>query len=323
MKVALVTGAAGFIGNHMVSFLKKRGYYVKGVDLKHPTYAETEADEFILGDLRDSTFSDALFESPVEEVYQFAADMGGAGFVFTKSNDANIMHNSLLISLNTLKSLSNRGKHQTKLFYPSSACVYPTLGPDDSNYPNYTEGMAYPANPESEYGWEKIFSERLHFSFMRNYGVDVKIGRFHTIYGPTCAFDGGREKAPAALARKVILADNPGEIEIWGNGEQTRSFLYIEDCLDAVYKLVQSDFNGPVNIGSTELISINTLAKKYIALSGKKIRIKHIEGPIGIDARNSDNQLIEEKLRWTPFTPLDVGIEKTYRWIEQQIVCSH
>jgi nucleoside-diphosphate-sugar epimerase len=317
IKVALVAGAGGFIGSHLVNYLKSKGYFVKGVDLKETEFSDSGADEFILGDLRDPGLVNSLFNTPVDEVYQLAADMGGAGYLFTGENDADVMHNSALINLNILKAMTDN--NVKKIFYSSSACVYPEYNQMDPNNPCCTEDSVYPAQPDSEYGWEKLFSERLYFSFMRNYGLDVSVARFHNIFGPEGTFEGGREKVPAALARKVAQADNLGEIEIWGDGKQTRSFLYIDDCVEAIYKLVHEDFSGPVNIGSSHLISINDLTKLYIKISGKNLTIKHVDGPIGVQGRNSDNTLIEEKLNWSPLVPLEKGIEKTYQWITQQM----
>ncbi|KYG81035.1 nucleoside-diphosphate-sugar epimerase [Roseivirga ehrenbergii] len=317
MKTALVAGAGGFIGSHLVKYLKKEGYYVSGVDLKEPEFSETLADDFVLGDLRDPLMVESLFDKPFDEVYQLAADMGGAGYLFTGDNDADVMHNSVLINLNMLKSSVKAGVN--KIFYSSSACVYPEFNQMDSENPNCVESSVYPAQPDSEYGWEKLFSERLYFSFMRNYNIDVKVARFHNVFGPEGTFDGGKEKVPAAMARKVAEADDFGRIEVWGDGNQTRSFLYIDDCIEAVYKLVQSDFNGPVNIGSDQLISINDLAKSYFDISGKKLKIKHIEGPQGVRGRNSDNNLIFEKLKWQPQVSLERGLTKTYEWINEQV----
>ena len=317
MRTAIVAGAGGFIGSHLVKHLKHKGYYVIGVDLKYPEFSQTSADDFIIGDLRDPNLVNSLFKSPVAEVYQLAADMGGAGYLFTGDNDADVMHNSVLINLNMLKASVKSGVK--KIFYSSSACVYPEFNQLDPNNPNCVEDTVYPAQPDSEYGWEKLFSERLYFSFMRNYDIDVKVARFHNIFGPEGTYDGGKEKVPAAMARKVALASNFGEIEVWGDGEQTRSFLYIDDCVEAVYRLVQSDFNGPVNIGSDQLISINKLAEAYIRLSGKTLNIKHIEGPQGVRGRNSDNQLIFEKLGWKPRVSLEAGLVKTYHWIYEQV----
>ncbi|MCC2607938.1 NAD-dependent epimerase/dehydratase family protein [Planctobacterium marinum] len=317
MKVALVTGAGGFIGSHLVTFLKSKGYRVIGADLKLPEFSVTTADEFKIGDLRSIEFVESLFSIPVDEVYQLAADMGGAGYLFTGENDADVMHNSVLINLNLLNVVTQ--KKVDKVFYSSSACIYPEYNQMDANNPNCTEGSEYPAAPDSEYGWEKLFSERLYLSYQRNYGLNVKIARFHNIFGPQGTFDGGREKVPAALARKVAMAQDGGEIEIWGDGTQTRSFLYIDDCVEAVFKLMQSDFSGPVNIGSSELISINALAKCFMRISGKQLTLKHVKGPIGVQGRNSDNRLIAEKLNWLPGIPLASGLEQTYQWIAQQV----
>lgn len=317
MKIAVVAGAGGFIGNHLVRYLKKNGYKVIGVDLKEPEFSPTQADDFVVADLRDSSVAINLITSEVDEVYQLAADMGGAGYLFTGESDADIMHNSALINLNILKACANA--QVKKVFYSSSACVYPEYNQMDPSNPKCNEDSVYPAQPDSEYGWEKLFSERLYFSFRRNYGLDIKVARFHNIFGPEGTFEGGKEKAPAALARKVVMAVNQDSLDIWGDGNQTRSFLYIDDCIEAVYQLMQSDFSGPVNIGSDELISINNLAKMYIAISGKSLNINHIDGPIGVQGRNSDNKLISEKLGWTPRITLKEGLSSTYHWIEKQI----
>ncbi len=319
MKKALVCGAGGFIGHHLVRRLKNEGYWVRGVDLKYPEYSpKDEADDFVIGDLRDPNVWEKILDQDFDEVYQLAADMGGAGFVFTGENDADIMHNSALINLNCLYYLKEKG-FKGKVFYSSSACVYPEYRQMDPNNPGLKESDAYPAQPDSEYGWEKLFSERMYLAFNRNYGINVRIARFHNVYGPEGIYEGGREKAPAALCRKVALAPDGGEIEIWGDGEQTRSFLYIDDALEGVRKLIDSDFLGPVNIGSEELISINNLAKMIMEISGKNLSIKHISGPLGVRGRNSDNTLIKEKLGWVPSKPLREGIEKTYRWIEGEL----
>ncbi|MCC2607940.1 NAD-dependent epimerase/dehydratase family protein [Planctobacterium marinum] len=319
MPTALVTGAGGFIGHHMVRYLKQQNYYVIAVSRRVPAFEVSLADKYITGDLGCSEFTADLFKEPIDEVYQFAADMGGAGYTFSHENDANIMQNSLRINLNILHAISNGPSNNTRIFYPSSACVYPKLSENHPSYPNYTESLAYPANPESDYGWEKLFSERLYASYQRNYDIEVRIGRLHTIIGPQCIYAGGKEKVPAALARKVIQADDGGEITIWGSGEQTRSFLYVDDCVRAIYQLMQSDFSAPVNIGSEELVSINELAGKLIALSGKTLQLKHIDGPVGPSARNSDNHLIREKLGWTPKISLNEGLKITYDWIQQQM----
>lgn len=317
MKRAIVAGAGGFIGSHLVKYLKSKGYYVRGVDLKRPEFSESVADEFVICDLRDPIAVEGLFVNHVDEVYQLAADMGGAGYLFTGENDADVMHNSALINLNILqKSVAANVK---KIFYSSSACVYPEHNQLDRFNPTCSESSVYPAQPDSEYGWEKLFSERLYFSFMRNYGIDVKVARFHNIFGPEGTFEGGKEKVPAAIARKVAMAEDFGQIEIWGDGQQTRSFLYVDDCVEAVFRLVQSDFHGPVNIGSEQLISINDLARLYMNISGKNLEINHVEGPQGVRGRKSDNKLIFERLGWEPRISLETGLKATYDWISMQI----
>ncbi|MDD4149135.1 MAG: NAD-dependent epimerase/dehydratase family protein [Bacteroidales bacterium] len=317
MKKALVLGAGGFIGSHLVKKLKKQGFWVRGVDLKYPEFNETHADDFIIGDLRIQTICDKALDQYFDEVYQLAADMGGAGYIFTGENDANVMHNSALININIVE---RAVKHKVgKLFYSSSACIYPEFNQLDPDNPNCEESSAYPAQPDSEYGWEKLFSERLYFSFMRNYDLNVRVARFHNIFGPEGTWQGGKEKAPAAMCRKVAQAPEGGEIEVWGDGQQTRSFLYIDECLEAVQRLMDSDFVGPVNIGSDEMISINNLAKMAIDISGKNLTIKNIDGPLGVRGRNSDNNLIYEKLNWKPDAPLRKGMEKTFKWINEQV----
>lgn len=331
-KTALVLGAGGFIGSHLVKRLKKEGYWVRGVDLKYPEFSETEADDFIKGDLRDVQVVSMAMWSPkqdkivgskntFDEVYQLAADMGGAGFVFTGENDADIMHNSALINLNVLHYAVKFGIK--KIFYSSSACMYPLHNQLDPNNPNLKEDSAYPANPDSEYGWEKLFSERLYLAFHKNYGLDVRIARFHNIFGPEGTWEGGREKAPAAICRKVARADEDDIIEIWGDGEQTRSFLYIDECLEGVRRLMDSDFAEPVNIGSDEMVTINQLVHYISGIANKRLFRKHIEGPQGVRGRNSDNTLIKEKLGWAPNSKLADGLEKTYRWIEEQVACQN
>jgi len=315
MKKALVLGAGGFIGSHLVRRLKKEGYWVRGVDLKYPEYSKIEADSFIIGDLRIYHIClDALSLKDgtiFDEVYQLAADMGGAGYIFTGDHDADIMHNSASINLN----IASLHAKYAKIFYSSSACIYPAYNQTDPNNPMCAESTAYPAAPDSEYGWEKLFSERLYLSFQRNYGTEVHIARFHNIFGVEGIYKGGKEKAPAALCRKVSEAKDGGTIEIWGDGKQTRSFLYIDECLEGVRRLMSSNFSGPVNIGSDEMITINDLVKIIIEISGKNITIKNIEGPLGVRGRNSDNNLIHEKLGWKPSTKLIDGIKKTYEWI--------
>ncbi|MFZ1941605.1 MAG: NAD-dependent epimerase/dehydratase family protein [Terracidiphilus sp.] len=319
MKKILVSGAGGFIGGHMVKRLKSEGHWVRAVDIKPHEFTSPPADEFILGDLREPGLVSEVLRG-IDEVYQFAADMGGAGFVFTGEHDADIMHNSATINLNTLHYGVEAGVK--KFFYSSSACAYPEFNQTDPLNPNCSEDSVYPAAPDSEYGWEKLFSERLYLSYMRNYGAAVRIARFHNIFGPEGTWEGGREKAPAALCRKVIEAPNDGEIEIWGDGEQTRSFLFIDECIEGVRRLVESDFTGPVNIGSEEMVTINQLAELIMEIAGKKLKIKHIPGPLGVRGRNSDNRLIYKKLGWKPSHPLSEGLERTYRWIEEQIAVS-
>lgn len=317
MKTALVLGAGGFIGSHLVIRLKREGYWVRGVDLKRPRYEASPADEFIVGDLRDLTLTESAIDRRFDEVYQLAADMGGAGFVFSGANDADIMHNSAQINLNVLESLSKYPP--SVVFYSSSACMYPEHNQLDPNNPNCSEDSAYPANPDSEYGWEKLFSERLFLAYKRNRGLNVRIARFHNIFGPLGSWNDGREKAPAALCRKIAMADVGGEIEMWGDGSQTRSFLYIDECLEGVLRLTRSDFVGPVNIGSDEMVSLKQFAHMIMEVAGKTLQIKHIPGPLGVRGRNSDNRLIQEKLGWAPNAPLRQGLEHTYQWIRTQI----
>lgn len=317
MKKALVCGAGGFIGSHMVKRLKKEGYWVRGVDLKHAEFAPTQADDFVIGDLREQNVCREITEEGFNEIYQFAADMGGAGFVFTGDNDADILHNSALINLNMVELAHKTGVN--RILYSSSACMYPEYNQLDPENPKCTEDSAYPAAPDSEYGWEKLFSERLYLAFHKNYGLEVRIARYHNIFGPEGSWVGGREKVPAALCRKVVETPDGGEIEIWGDGRQTRSFLYIDECLEATRRLVASDFVGPVNIGSEEMVTIDELAHMIMEVAGKKLRIKHVEGPLGVRGRNSDNNLYEEKLGWKVSEPLIEGIKKTYPWIKAQV----
>jgi len=320
MKNALVCGAGGFIGGHLVRRLKAQGFWVRGVDLTEPEFEPTAADDFVVGDLRESHLCEDVIDRAFDEVYQLAADMGGAGFVFTKDNDADIMHNSASINLNVARySVAAKVK---KLFYSSSACIYPERNQLDPENPKCSEDSAYPAEPDSEYGWEKLFSERLFMAFHRNYGLNIRIARYHNIFGPQGTWHGGREKAPAAFCRKVAETSAGGEIEMWGDGQQTRSFLYIDECLDAMRRLMDSDFMGPVNIGSEELVTINQLAKLLMEIAGKQQTIKHIPGPLGVRGRNSDNRLIKEKLGWAPSQPLRVGLEQTYAWIAGQVKTS-
>ena len=354
-KTALVLGAGGFIGSHMVKRLKSEGYWVRGVDLHYPEFSGTHAHEFITGDLRDVDFVKRVLEFhgeqgnyhssvpyqyilPFHEIYQFAADMGGAGFVFTGENDAEIMHNSCTINLNVLEeqrklnitfdgvvkdyTVCNRPKldYQTKIFYSGSACMYPEYNQVDPNDPNCREDSAYPAAPDSEYGWEKLFSERLYLAYNRNHGMPVCIARYHNIFGPEGTWFGGREKAPAAICRKVAYANQNDTIDVWGDGEQTRSFLFIDECIEATYRMMQSDFLGPVNIGSEEMVTINQLVDTAAKVAGKKISKNHIDGPLGVRGRNSNNDLIREKLGWDYEQTLEEGIRKTYEWIKWQVL---
>lgn len=316
MKSVLVNGAGGFIGSHLVKRLKSEGFWVRGADLKRPEYSATAADDFVVGDLRDPQVVAEVMNG-IEDVYQLAADMGGAGYIFTGEHDAAVMHNSALINLNTLQIGVEAGVK--RFFYSSSACIYPEFNQMDPDNPVCTESSAYPAGPDSEYGWEKLFSERLYLSYMRNYGVQVRIARFHNIFGPDGTWDGGKEKAPAALCRKVAQAPERGEIEIWGDGKQTRSFLYVDECVEGVRRLMESEFTGPVNIGSKEMVTINQLAELVMDVAGKELSIHHIKGPLGVRGRNSDNKLILEKLGWRPNRPLREGLEKTYAWVASQV----
>ena len=317
MKKALVCGAGGFIGSHMVKRLKREGFWVRGIDLKYPRYAETDADDFIIGDLRDPYVCRYAIDQRFDEIYQFAADMGGAGFVFVGTHDADIMHNSATINLNVLDAC--RKRNNKRVFYSSSACMYPEFNQTDPDNPNCVEDSAYPAQPDSEYGWEKLFSERLYLAFSRNYGMEVRVARYHNIFGPEGSWKDGREKAPAALCRKVASAKDGGEIEIWGDGKQTRSFMYVDECLEATCRLTRSDWTGPVNVGSDEMVTINQLAEMIIAISDKKLSIKHIDGPLGVRGRNSDNRLIEKTLGWRPNKPLIDGLRTTYTWVSKQV----
>ena len=316
-KTALVCGAGGFIGGHFVKKLKKEGFWVRGVDIKTHEYTESQADDFVKGDLRDPKLVEDVIDKPFDEIYQLAADMGGAGFVFSGENDADIMHNSAMINLNVVEASVKAGVK--KIFYSSSACMYPERNQMDPDNPNCAEDSAYPADPDSEYGWEKLFSERFYLAANRNHGLDIRIARFHNIFGPEGSWKDGREKAPAAFCRKVAEAPDGGEIEMWGDGEQTRSFLYIDECWEGVKRLMKSDFLGPVNIGSEEMVSINKLAEMVMDIAGKIQSIKHIPGPLGVRGRNSDNRLIKEKLNWEPKAPLRNGLRKTYTWIEKQV----
>jgi len=316
VKRILVNGAGGFIGGHLVKRLKAEGHWVRAIDIKRHEFCEPPADEFILGDLRIPDLVKTAVAG-IDEVYQLAADMGGAGYIFTGEHDACVMHNSATINLNTLEFGTQAGVK--KFFYSSSACIYPEynqLAPDN---PKCSEESAYPAAPDSEYGWEKLFSERLYFSYMRNRGVQVRVARFHNIFGVEGTWCGGREKSPAALCRKVACTPNGGEIEIWGDGNQTRSFLYVDECIEAIRRLMESDFVGPVNVGSEEMVTINRLAGIIMEIAGRKINLRHVDGPLGVRGRNSDNRLIRQKLNWEPSRPLREGLEKTYTWISAQM----
>jgi nucleoside-diphosphate-sugar epimerase len=339
-KTALVLGAGGFIGSHMVKRLRSEGYWVRGIDLKYPEYGETEANEFVQGDLTDRNFVDRVirfkgylgnfyasvpekYHCPFDEIYQFAADMGGAGFVFTGDNDSDIMHNSVTINLNVLneqRKFNETVGNKTKIFYSGSACMYPEHNQLDPDNPDCREESAYPANPDSEYGWEKLFSERLYLAYNRNHGIPIRIARYHNIFGPEGTWDGGREKAPAAICRKVaFLPKEGGAIEVWGDGLQTRSFLFIDECIEATRRLMDSDFMGPVNIGSEEMVTINQLVDIAAKVASKDVQKIHIDGPLGVRGRNSNNDLIREKLGWDYSQTLEEGIRKTYTWIQSQI----
>ncbi len=314
---ALVCGAGGFIGHHLVKRLKQEGYHVTAADLKLPAFGATQADEFLIGDLREPAFCTSLFHQKFDEVYQLAADMGGAGYIFTGEHDAAVMFNSALVNLNILKACSLN--KPAKLFYSSSACIYPVYNQQDPANPMCAEDSAYPAQPDSEYGWEKLFSERLFLAFMRNEGLPVRIARFHNIYGPEGIWEGGREKAPSALCRKVAQATSGSAIEVWGDGMQTRSFLYIDDCIEGIRQFMQGQFAGPLNIGSEEMISINDLARLIIEISGKQLSVNNIPGPTGVRGRNSDNTLVKNMLGWQPSISLRQGLEKTYTWIASEV----
>jgi len=317
MKAALVLGAGGFIGGHLAHRLMGEGFWVRCVDLKFPEYREIDADDFLIGDLRDPVICREVIDRRFDEVYQLAADMGGAGYIFTGEHDADVMHNSGSINLNVLEAC--RRRNIGRIFYSSSACIYPAYNQEDPKNPNCAEDSAYPAAPDSEYGWEKLFSERMYLAFQRNYGIKVHIARYHNIFGPQGTWNGGREKAPAAICRKVAEAKNGGTIEIWGDGDQTRSFLFVDECLEGTLRLTRSNFSGPVNIGSEEMVTINALVDIVCEIAGKKLEKQHIPGPLGVRGRNSDNRLIAEKLHWQPSRPLREGLEKTYQWIETRL----
>lgn len=317
MRQALVCGAGGFIGSHLVRRLKHEGFWVRGVDLKYPDFSESWADDFVIGDLRDQRVVAAVVDRKFEEVYQLAADMGGAGYIFTGEHDAEVMHNSATINLNMVEACRLAGIR--RVFYSSSACIYPAYNQEDPDNPNCAEGSAYPAAPDSEYGWEKLFSERMYLAYNRNYAMQCRVARYHNIFGPEGTYDGGREKSPAAICRKVAQAASGGSIEIWGDGLQTRSFLYIDECLEGSLRLARSELEGPFNIGSEEMVTINQLAALVMDIAGKKLAIEHVPGPLGVRGRNSDNRLIKEKLGWAPSQTLRAGLEKTYAWIEAEV----
>jgi nucleoside-diphosphate-sugar epimerase len=318
MKTALVCGAGGFIGGHLVKRLKAEGFWVRGVDIKFHEYEETVADDFAVGDLRDQSFCRNVIDRHFDEVYQLAADMGGAGYIFTGENDADVMHNSATINLNVLDACHKR--NIKRVFYSSSACMYPSHNQEDPDNPLCSEDSAYPAAPDSEYGWEKLFSERLYLAYNRNHGMQCRVARYHNIFGPLGTWRGGKEKAPAALCRKVAVAREGDAIEIWGDGKQSRSFLFIDECIEGTLRLARSAFEGPVNIGSEEMITINGLANMIIDMSGKRISIANIDGPTGVRGRNSDNRLIQQRLGWSPSRPLAAGMRVTYDWVHAQVM---
>jgi nucleoside-diphosphate-sugar epimerase len=317
MKKILVCGAGGFIGSHLVDSLKKQGHYVIGADLHHPLYSNSVADEFYIADLRSQETVAKLITSDIDDVYQLAADMGGAGYIFTGEHDADIVHNSATINLNVLNEMHLKGVKN--IFYSSSACIYPSFNQEDPDNPLCSEDSAYPANPDSEYGWEKLFSERLYMSYSRNHGIRARIARFHNIFGPKGSWNNGKEKAPAALCRKVAMCEDNGIVEIWGPGNQTRSFLYIDECVEGIHKIMASDYELPVNLGSERMISINNLALLIAKLTNKNISIENIDGPIGVMGRNSDNALLKQTIGWSPAENLEYGLLKTFNWIKSQL----
>lgn len=317
-KYALVCGAGGFIGGHLVKRLKQQGFWVRAVDLKFPEFSNSEADDFVIGDLRDPAFCRSIVDRRFHEVYQLAADMGGAGYIFTGEHDADIMHNSAMINLNMLEACHKRAAGQ--VFYSSSACIYPAYNQEDPNNPRCSEESAYPAAPDSEYGWEKLFSERLYLAYGRNYGMRTRVARYHNIFGPEGTWEGGKEKAPAAICRKVAHATSGSAIEIWGDGQQTRSFLYVDECIEGTLRLMRSGTPGPFNIGSDEMVTINQLVDLVADIAGKRIEKQHIPGPLGVRGRNSDNELVERSLGWRPSQSLRAGLERTYAWVESQVL---
>ena len=318
MKKILVCGAGGFIGSHLVEKFKSQGHYVIGADLKYPLYNESTADKFYIMDLRKQGNVEYIMDSDIDEVYQLAADMGGAGYIFTGEHDADIMHNSAMINLNILNEMQKKGVKN--VFYSSSACMYPSYNQTDPNNPLLSEDSAYPANPDSEYGWEKLFSERLYMSYARNYGMRVRIARFHNIFGPMGSWNNGKEKAPAALCRKVAMCKDNGIIDVWGPGNQTRSFLYIDECIEGIQRIMASDCEIPLNLGSERMISINDLVVLIARLNNKTVSILNIKGPIGVMGRNSHNKLIKETICWAPSENLEYGLIETFNWINDQIL---
>jgi len=321
MKKIVVCGAGGFIGSYLVTSLKAQGHYVIGADLHYPLYAETTADEFYIMDLRSQTNVEKLIQSDIDSVYQLAADMGGAGYIFTGEHDADIMHNSAMINLNVLNEMHLKGVKN--VFYSSSACIYPSFNQEDPSNPVCTEESAYPANPDSEYGWEKLFSERLYMSYGRNHGIRARIARFHNIFGPLGSWNNGKEKAPAALCRKIAMCEEGGSIEVWGPGNQTRSFLYIDECIEGIHRIMASDYEFPLNLGSERMISMNDLVLLIAKLVNKQVTVNNIPGPIGVMGRNSHNKLIKETINWAPHETLEQGLLNTITWITSKIGETH